>query len=350
LDVEEKLSFAMRSPTEETVTAGELRKLFEGKEHPTHYIGFEISGLLHLGTLIIAGNKIRDLMAAGVHTKVFLADWHSVINNKLGGDWDRIKAASDYYSEAFRAYAPGVEVVTGSDLYKGNDDYWKDIIGFSKHVTLNRARRTFTIMGRSMSDTLDVASCLYPSMQAVDIHHLGADIAHAGMDQRKVHMLAREVYPSLGWAPPVALHHHILLGLEKPEATGLDEDAKMDRVISAKMSKSKPRTAIFIHDDAQTIQNKLARAWCPEASAELNPVLELVRYIVFHDFKEFHVDRPAKFGGSVTYGSYEEVEGAYVRRELHPADLKRATASYIDDVVADLRKRFEGRMEKLVRE
>jgi tyrosyl-tRNA synthetase len=353
MDVEQKLGLVLRPPTEEIVTAGEFRELFESKAHPTHYIGFEISGFLHLGTLIVSGNKIRDLIDAGVRTKVFLADWHSVINNKLGGDWDRIKAASDYYREAFQTYAPGVEVVTGSELYHGNDDYWKDIIRFGKHVTLNRASRTLTIMGRSMKDTLDIASYLYPCMQAVDIHYLDADIAHAGIDQRKVHMLAREVYPALGWKPPVALHHHILLGLQKPEAAGLDEDAKLDTMISAKMSKSKPRTAIFIHDDAQTIQDKLARAWCPEGSAELNPVLELVRYIVFHDFKEFHVERPSKFGGPVTYYSYEEVEGAYVRRDLHPADLKRSTADYVDKVVADLRKKFEGhkrRLEEIMRD
>ena len=271
MDLEDKLSLVARPPTEETVTVEELKGLFETKSQPTHYIGFEISGLLHLGTLIVSGNKIRDLMAAGVKCKVFLADWHSVINNKLGGDWAKISAASDYYREAFQAYAPGVEVVTGSSLYHGNDDYWKDIIRFSKHVTLARASRTLTIMGRSMKDTVEISSFLYPSMQGVDIHYLQADIAHAGIDQRKVHMLAREVYPALGWRPPVALHHHILMGLEKPVAAGLDEDAKVDAMISAKMSKSKPRTAIFIHDSAQEIQEKLGSGMVPRGFRRAEP-------------------------------------------------------------------------------
>ncbi len=353
MDLEEKLSLVRRPPTEEVVTVPELRELFETEAHPTHYIGFEISGLLHLGTLIVSGNKVRDLIEAGVKTKVFLADWHSVINNKLGGDWEKIRAASDYYREAFQTYAPGADVVIGSELYHGNDEYWKDIIKFSKHVTLARASRTLTIMGRSMKDTVDIASFLYPSMQAVDIHHLHADIAHAGIDQRKVHMLAREVYPSMGWKPPVALHHHILLGLEKPVASGLDEDARVDTIVSAKMSKSKPRTAIFIHDSSEEIQEKLARAWCPEASAELNPVLELVKYVIFHDFEEFEVDRPAKFGGPVTYSTYGDVEAAYTGKALHPADLKRATAVYVDKIVSDLRRKFEGhrrRLEEIMKE
>ena len=33
-------------------------------------------------------------------------------------------------------------------------------------------------------------------MQAVDIHSLDVDIAHAGMDQRKIHMLVREIFPN----------------------------------------------------------------------------------------------------------------------------------------------------------
>ena len=47
-------------------------------------------------------------------------------------------------------------------------------------------------MGRSEDDKkIDVAKLLYPAMQAVDIHSLDVDIAHAGMDQRKIHMLVR---------------------------------------------------------------------------------------------------------------------------------------------------------------
>ena len=57
---------------------------------------------------------------------------------------------------------------------------------FSKHMSLARTMRTLTIMGRSENEEkIDVAKLLYPAMQAVDIHSLEVDIAHAGMDQRK---------------------------------------------------------------------------------------------------------------------------------------------------------------------
>jgi tyrosyl-tRNA synthetase (EC 6.1.1.1) len=39
-----------------------------------------------------------------------------------------------------------------------------------------------------MIKKLNVAKLLYPAMQAVDIHSLDVDIAHAGMDQEDPHV------------------------------------------------------------------------------------------------------------------------------------------------------------------
>ena len=117
MDVEERLALVTREPTEEVVTSDELRALLEAKAHPKHYIGLEISGMLHLGSLVLTGFKINDFIKAGIHTTVFLADWHTYINDKLGGDWNKIKKISQYYADAFKFFCPGVSVVLGSDLY-----------------------------------------------------------------------------------------------------------------------------------------------------------------------------------------------------------------------------------------
>ena len=96
MDLEERLSLVTREPTEEIVTKDELSKLFLNVSVPKHYIGLEISGLLHLGSLILTGFKINDFMRAGVDCTLFLADWHTYINNKLGGDWGKINHLSEY--------------------------------------------------------------------------------------------------------------------------------------------------------------------------------------------------------------------------------------------------------------
>jgi tyrosyl-tRNA synthetase len=356
MDVDDRLAFIMREPTEEVVTADELQALIETKTHPKHYIGLEISGMLHIGSLVMTGFKINDFMKAGINTTVFLADWHTYINDKMGGDWDRIKKVSQYYTEAFKFFCPGVNIVLGSDLYKKTQDYWENFVRFSKHMTLARTMRSLTIMGRSEAEkNLDLSQLLYPPMQSVDIKALDLDIVHAGMDQRKIHMLVREVFPKLGWKVPVLLHHHLLPGLSEPlrispfkERPGImtPENAEDTRMAS-KMSKSNPASGLLIHDDEKVIRNKIGKAFCPVGVAADNPILELVHYVVFHEFDEFVIERPTKYGGSITYTSYKDLERDFVTKKIHPMDLKNSTATYVNRIIEPIRKHFEGREPQL---
>jgi tyrosyl-tRNA synthetase len=341
MDLETKLGLIKQEPTEEIITEADLRELLETNDHPQHYIGFEISGMLHIGSLVIPGLKIEDLLAAGCKCIVFLADWHAWINNKLEGDMEKIQDASKYYREAFQLISPKIQLILGSDLYHDNDDYWKNLVQVAKKCTLNRVTRCLTIMGRKEDEKLDFAQFLYPPLQSADIREMKVDIAHAGMDQRKVHMLVRDVFPKLNWKTPVALHNHLLPGLMKPERQGFDENAGLDLSISSKMSKSKPWTCIFIHDSKEQIEEKLRKAWCPEKQKEDNAPLEYVRYIIFRKFKSFDVERPQRFGGNTSFGSYEEVEKAFVAGELHAQDLKMAVASHLDKIVSPFREHFE---------
>jgi tyrosyl-tRNA synthetase len=344
MEIEEKMRLALKPPTEEVVTEQDLRALFEREPHPKHYIGLEVSGILNIGSLVINGFKVNDFIKAGMRCTIFLADWHSYINNKWGGDWNKIKRVGrDYYAEAFRFFCPGVEIGYGSELYHGNDKYWEDMVRFSKQISLERDVRCLTIMGRSTKEKLDVAQYLYPPMQATDMHAMDLDVVHAGIDQRKVHMLAREVFPSLGWKKPVAIHHHILAGLQEPQELGLDENPSMDRTVSSKMSKSKPDTAIFIHDNPQEIARKIGKAWCPERWVEGNPILDFANYIVFHERTEFTIERPEKFGGDVTFASYEELARDYAAGKVHPSDLKKSVASQLSAILEPVRKHFEGK-------
>ncbi len=338
MDIEEKIELVKRPPTEEIIGEEELKPLFETNEHPEHYIGFEISGYLHLGTLFMSGMKINDLAEAGVNVKIFLADWHSFLNKKLGGDWDSIIKASEYYREAFRFFCPKAKIILGSELYEGNDEYWKDLVYLSSHITLNRVMRTVTIMGRTMKESLSFAQLIYPPMQAVDVKYLGNDIPHGGTDQRKIHVLCREVFPKMGWRKPIPLHHHLLLGLTPPPKGFKD---KRERIIAAKMSKSKPWTAIFIHDSEEEIKKKLLKAYCPLRIAEENPIMEIAKYIIFRFNKIFVLERSPKYGGTKEYYSYAELEKDYTDGKIHPQDLKLNVAREVNKIIEPIRKHFE---------
>ena len=337
MDVTEKIRLVTREPTEEVVTQEELLNLFNTNSQPKHYIGLEISGFMHLGSLILTGFKINDFIKAGVKCTVFLADWHTYLNNKLGGDWDKIRMVSKYYADAFKMFCPGVEIVEGSQLYESKRDYWLNLVKFSKNMSLERTMRSLTIMGRSTEkDKIDLGQLFYPPMQAVDIHTMDLDIVHAGMDQRKIHMLVREIFPKMKWKVPVAVHHHILAGLGEPEPAS-DSDSDF---VSSKMSKSKSASGIFVHDTDEEINSKFKKAWCPEGMVEKNPVLEISKYIIFHKFNEVTVERPEKFGGNVTYTSYQDLENDFAQKKLHPGDLKSTVSKYVTEIIRPIREKI----------
>ena len=334
LDITEKVNLIERPPTEEVVTHDELIELFKTNSSPKHYIGLEISGFLHLGSLISTGFKINDFAKAGVKCTVFLADWHTLINDKLGGDWETISRVSKYYQDAFKLVCPDAEIVLGSKLYEENKDYWSELVKFTKHMSLARTMRTLTIMGRSENEEkIELAKLLYPPMQAVDIHSLDVDIAHAGMDQRKIHMLVREVFPKMKWKVPVAVHHKLLPGLTKPADTNNSQ-------ILGKMSKSDPNSGIFIHNTDDEIKKKLSKAWCEEANTQNNPLLEIARTIIFHEFNEMNVERSEKFGGNISYTDYNQLETDFGEKKLHPGDLKQTVANYLVQIIFPIREKL----------
>jgi tyrosyl-tRNA synthetase len=372
MDIAEKISLVQRPPTEEIVTMNELKTLFEIKTSPKHYIGLEISGRLHLGSLILTGFKINDFIKTGIQSNVFLADWHTYINNKLNNDWDLITEISKYYEKAFKFFCPGVNVIFGSDLYDTTDDYWKNFVLFSKQITLARTLRSLTIMGRTEKDTLDFSQLLYPSMQSVDIKALDLDIVHAGTDQRKIHMLVREVFPKLKWKIPVSVHHHLLPGLSEPTTTttmastttvtsntfpsisnaistsdiAIESLSNVsnaeknfdDSKVFNKMSKSNPSSSILIHDDEQEIFHKINKAYCPLGVSKDNPILEIIKYVIFHQYDEFVVERPSKYGGNLSYYSSDEVKKDYEQNKIHPKDLKMATSRYLNEIIFPVRE------------
>jgi len=348
LDVTEKVDLIEKPPTEEIVTKDELIELLKTNSHPKHYIGLEISGFLHLGSLLTTGYKINDFIKAGIDCTVFLADWHTIINEKLGGNEENISKVSKYYKEAFETVCPGVHVKMGSELYaeEQSKGYWRDLVRFTKHMSLARTMKTLTIMGRSeKEEKIDLAKLLYPPMQALDIHYLDVDIAHAGMDQRRIHMLVRDNFPKMGWKVPVAIHHKLLPGLTEPDYL-IKEDGghilKEDggKIILSKMSKTNPNSTIFIHDSSDEIRLKIKKAWCEEGNIEKNPLLEISKQILFHDYDEIMVERPEKFGGNVSFSKYEELESAFAKKELHPTDLKQTVAELLVPIMSTLAGKF----------
>ena len=107
------------------------------------------------------------------------------------------------------------------------------------------------------------------------------------------------------------------------------------------MSKSKPDSAVFMTDSEEDVKRKINKAYCPEGVVEENPILEYCKYIIFEKVKGFKIERPAKFGGDLSFCSYDRLAEAFAKKELHPMDLKQATAKHVNKLLEPVRKHFK---------
>lgn len=335
---------------EEVLTEEELKKLIASGKQLKHYIGFEISGKVHLGGLACL-QKVKDLADAGVEVSIFLADWHGWINNKLDGTLETAqKMARDYFEEGLKAAylclggnPKDLKFIQGSELYAQNpNSYWSTVIKVSKATTISRMIRSTTIMGRQAGDSSNAATLIYPAMQAADIFTMQKNIIHAGTDQRNVHVVARDVAKDLGEQKPVAIHHHLLQGLLKPPVWPIPEERREETVLALKMSKSQPDSAIFIHDSPDEIKRKVMNAFCPEGEVKFNPILDWVKWLVFYEEGQtLRIERDPKYGSKLTYTSYGDLEKDYITKNLHPQDLKTAVTEWLIQKLEPARKYFE---------
>ncbi len=300
--------------TVEIITENQLRDLLQAPRKRV-YAGYEPSGEIHLGHLVTI-NKLIDLKEAGFEVVVLLADLHAFLNRK--GTMEEVRALADYNQACFEGLGlSDVEYVLGSDLQL-EPEYELMVLRLSQQITLNRATRSMDEVGRQMENPM-VSQMIYPIMQMVDIAMLHLDAAVGGIDQRKIHMLAREHLPAMGYLAPLCIHTPILMGLD-----------------GQKMSSSKGNY-ISVADSEEGIAKKMDRAFCPPAVQD-NPVLQILQYHIFPRYPGVIIRRLPKFGGDREFFSYQELEGAYGSGEIHPLDLKKTTAGYLIDMLQDVRE------------
>lgn len=338
---------------EEVVTQDELRSLLDSRPGGKAYIGFEPSGLMHLGSLICM-MKVKDLLEAGFEVTVFLADWHAYINDKLNGDIDAIRACGRYIEDCFKACGIGDAKYVYASEFVGNPEYWAKVLRVAKNSSLSRVKHALTIMGRKEDEAeLDSSKLIYPSMQVADIFELDVDIAYGGMDQRKAHMLARDIAEKLDWRKPIALHTPLL--------TGLKGGGRMDDAVwkgsgtevrdgmsgsgergagESKMSKSMAESCIFIHDLPESIDFKLKKAYCAPGEVSDNPVLDIARFIVIPLLGGIDIVKGGKGEDLLTISDANALCELYSRKEIHPADLKKAVCGEVTKILKPIHDYF----------
>ncbi len=316
------------SNMEEIVTKEEAEKLAE-KKNITAYIGFEPSGMPHIGTALMWPKKLSELQDQ-IRIYILLADWHAMINNKLNGNLDSIRKSGELLKKSLIAEGlDRAEYIWASDVVS-DKSYWETFIRTAKSTTLPRINRALPIMGRTEGDAAkDFGMYIYPVMQVTDIFHLNVDIAFGGMDQRHAHMLARDISDRLKMKKVVSVHGPLL--------SSLKGNQRMDSFV--KMSKSDPSSAVFISDDEKAIEKKIRSAYCPIGVTEGNPVTDILKYVIipyYHDVITIN-----RSSGNFTVENFESFRAAYEKGEIHPADLKATVSAIINEMIDPARKVVE---------
>jgi tyrosyl-tRNA synthetase len=318
MDTQKRLELIKKN-TAEIITEPELLDILKKKKKPVVYCGYEPSGPMHLGHFVTI-TKLMDMAEAGFHVKVLLADIHARLNRK--GDEELIKKEVECWKKTINAIGVDFEVVLGSD-FQFSKEYILDVMNLAQSATLNRGLRSMQEVARDIEHAT-VSQAWYPLMQVIDIKALDVDVALGGVEQRKIHMLGREMQKEVNHNF-VALHTPLITSLKGP---------------GQKMSKSIPGSGISVTDSYDEIKKTIQHAYCPEKIAEDNPILQIARLIIFPRTKKFQITRPEKFGGNLEFSNYEKLEKDYIEGKLHPLDLKNAVTEHLEKIIAPIRDNF----------
>ncbi len=329
MDLEERFELVKRS-TVEVLTDEDLRTVLKEKSNPVVYIGRATTGSVHLGHIIPLG-KLLDFQRAGVTVKILIADIHAALDDQKA-KWEDLNIRSEYTKKCIEL---AFDWKTTPIFSKGSEfqlsrGYVNDVLKMSTLSTVDRAMRAASEVTRMKNPK--VSELIYPIMQALDEEYLGADMQLGGTDQRHIFAFAREYLPSLGYRKRVEVMTPLISSLQGP---------------GKKMSSSVAESAIKIYESEDSLRKKISNAYCPAGIVKDNLILQICEFIVFPSDGKFAVEREPKFGGDTIFGSYKDLESAFVEKKLHPVDLKNSLSKYLIKRFKRAREYFEKHIDLL---
>jgi tyrosyl-tRNA synthetase len=166
LSIEERLKLVKEVANGgEIIGEEELITLFEKGKEIIAYDGFEPSGRIHIAQGLLRTINVNKLSKAGIKFKFYVADWFAMLNNKMGGDLEKIKIVGEYFIEVWKACGmdtKNIEFIWASDFIKNHPEYWETVLKISMNATVTRVLRCGQIMGRSDSTSNPASQIFYP--------------------------------------------------------------------------------------------------------------------------------------------------------------------------------------------
>lgn len=329
MDVEERLKL-IKKDLQEIVGEEELKKILNERDLKVYW-GTAPTGRPHVGYLIPM-LKIGEFLEAGCNVKILFANIHAYLDN-MKSSFELLEHRTEYYKALIKKVLTSLNIdISKLEFIKGSDfqlskEYTLDMYKLSVMASLKECKKAGAEVVKQ-SDNPKLGGMIYPIMQALDEQYLDVDAQFGGLDQRKILMFAREFLPKIGYKARIELMNPMAPGLSGGKMSSSDESSKIDLLDSEKI-----------------IQKKMNKAFCEEGVIEENGVLAWSKMIIFKikskTNEPFVIERPEKWGGNLTYDSYEALEKDFKEKKLHPMDLKQGVAKEIIKILAPLREEME---------
>ncbi|MCS7317049.1 MAG: tyrosine--tRNA ligase [Candidatus Dojkabacteria bacterium] len=273
--------------------------------------------------------KISDFLKAGCHVTILLANLHAYLDN-MKSSWEQLDFRTEYYKillyqilQTLDAPLFNLKFVIGTD-FQLDKQYTLDMYKISSITTVASVKGAGTEVVKQVENPV-LGSLLYPILQALDEEYLQVDAQLGGIDQRKIFMYAREYLPKLGYKKRIHFMHPLIPSLSK----------------GGKMSSSDPDSKIDFEDTNDEIHYKISKAFSVDGTIEGNSLMYILKYIIFaflqNANREFYIERPMKWGGDISYSSYEDLEKDFIDKKISSVDIKPAIARELNRIVSPIR-------------
>ena len=138
LGTQERLDL-IRSVGVECIMDKELAELVKEDKFIYCYDGFEPSGRMHIAQGLKKAHNVNKLVDAGCIFIVWVADWFGLLNDKMGGDLEKIKIVGRYFVEVWRAAGMKMSNVkflwASSHITRNSDKYWLTVMNIARKNT-----------------------------------------------------------------------------------------------------------------------------------------------------------------------------------------------------------------------
>ncbi len=318
-----------------------IKKVLEEEKRPLKiYWGTAPTGKPHCG-YFVPMIKLAHFLKAGCEVKVLLADLHAFLDN-MKAPLDVVNYRAKYYEFVVKAILRSIGVpiekltfVIGSS-YQLSRDYTLDLFKLANIVSQNDAKRAGADVVKQVANPL-LSGLIYPLMQVLDEQYLDVDAEFGGVDQRKIFVLSEENIEALGYKKRAHMMNPMVPGLGQ----------------GGKMSSSDPNSKIDIIEKPKKVKKKINSAFCAPGNVEENGLLSFVQFVLGPVYElthgtgtfQFFIDRPEKYGGPITYDSFEDLKTAFKEEKLSPVDLKAGVTAGINKLLEPIIAEYEANPE-----